>query len=100
MSRIQFQSGRSLNDLLEEYGEEEQCSEVLENAYWAQGFVRPASFCRAMLGRVNTFQFNRDHKQVTLTGGTIFLSTKLPLNIWLQAIYFLSQTHTAYPRWS
>jgi transposase-like protein len=99
MNRIQFQSGMSLNDFLEEYGEEEQCQEALENARWPQGFVCPAcssaSFCRVMHGRVKTFQCNRCHKQVTLTGGTIFHSTKLPLKIWFQAIYFLSQTKTS-----
>ena len=71
---------------------------ALENAHWPQGFVCPArsssSFCRVMHGRVKTFQCNRCHKQVTLTGGSIFHSTKLPLTLWFQAMFFLSQNKT------
>lgn len=98
MNRIQFQAGLSLNDFLKDYGTEAQCQRALENARWPQGFVCPAcssgSFCRVMHGRVKTFQCNRCHKQVTLTGGSIFHSTKLPLTLWFQAMFFLSQTKT------
>lgn len=98
MNRIQFQAGLSLNDFLKDYGTEAQCQTALENARWPQGFVCPAcssgSFCRVMHGRVKTFQCNRCHKQVTLTGGSIFHSTKLPLTLWFQAMFFLSQTKT------
>lgn len=98
MNRIQFQPGMSLNRFLEDYGTEAQCEAALERARWPQGFVCPAcaspSFCRVLHGRVKTFQCNRCHKQVTLTGGSLFHATKLPLTIWFQALYFLSQTKT------
>ncbi len=98
MNRIQFQAGMSLNDFLKDYGTESQCQTALENARWPGGFVCPAcssgSYCRVMHGRVKTFQCNRCHKQVTLTGGSIFHSTKLPLTLWFQAMFFLSQNKT------
>ena len=99
MSRIQFQPGLSLNQFLENYGTDSQCEAVLEKARWPAGFACPAceskSYCRVQHGRVKTFQCNRCHKQVTLTAGTIFHSTKLPLSRWFQALYFLTQTKTS-----
>ncbi len=99
MSRIQFQPGLSLNQFLENYGTESQCEAALEKARWPTGFVCPVceskSYCRVQHGSVKTFQCNRCHKQVTLTAGTIFHSTKLPLSRWFQALFFLTQTKTS-----
>jgi len=96
---IQTQPGMSLNQFLEAYGSEQQCEAALEQARWPEGFVCPScecrEFCRVRHGRVLTFQCNACHKQVTLTSGTLFHSTKLPLTLWFQAIYFLSQTKGA-----
>ncbi len=99
MSRIQFQSGLSLNQFINRYGTDEQCEAALEKARWSQGFTCPccqsSSHCTVWHGRVKTFQCNRCHKQVTLTSGTIFHATKLPLSIWFQALFFLTQTKTS-----
>jgi len=99
MNRIQFQAGLSLNEFLSKFGTEEQCQSALEKARWPNGFVCPIchseSYCKVKHGRVKIFQCNCCHKQVTLTGGTIFHSTKLPLTIWFQALFFLTQTKTS-----
>ena len=99
MNRIQFQPGLSLNKFLQNYGTEEQCAAFLEKSRWPKGFICPTcgsgSVCRITHGRAKTFQCNRCHKQVTLTGGTIFHSTKLPLTTWFQALFFLTQTKTS-----
>ena len=34
---------------------------------------------------------NRCHRQTSITAGTIFDSTKLPLTVWFQAIYLMTQ---------
>ena len=36
-------------------------------------------------------QCNRCHHQTSITAGTIFDSTKLPLTVWFQAIYLMTQ---------
>ena len=36
-------------------------------------------------------QCNRCHRQTSITAGTIFDSTKLPLTVWFQAIYLMTQ---------
>ena len=98
MNRIQFQAGLSLNQFLSRYRTDEQCEAALEKSRWPQGFTCPCcqsnSHCNVWHGRVKTFQCNRCHKQVTLTSGTIFHATKLPLSIWFQALFFLTQTKT------
>ena len=40
---------------------------------------------------MRVFQCNRCKRQVSLPAGTIFQSTKLPLNAWFLAIYLLTQ---------
>ena len=96
MIRIQFQAGMSLSQFLADYGTESQCEVILENSRWPQGFQCPR--CKEQehttyrRGRVKIFQCRVCRTQTTLTEGTIFHSTKLPLTQWFQAMYFLSQT--------
>lgn len=92
---IQFQKGLSLSDFLGMYGELSQCELALENARWPKGFCCPKcqkhSHCVVWHGKVKTFQCNNCHTQTTLTGGTIFHSSKLSLVKWFQAMYFMTQ---------
>jgi transposase-like protein len=95
-NRIQFQKSLSLPEFLHDYGQEEQCAQALEKMRWPQGFVCPG--CGSLQygivwhKTVKTFQCKSCYCQTTLTGGTIFHSTKLPLTTWFMAIYFLTQT--------
>lgn len=96
MNRIQFQAGMSLNQFIADYGTESQCEAVLEKSRWPKGFGCPKCETREhssyRRGRVKVFQCRACRTQTTLTEGTIFHSTKLPLTRWFQAMYFLSQT--------
>jgi transposase-like protein len=73
------------------FGTEEQCRAVLEKLRWPKGFICPA--CghggRAWLAERRLYQCNRCKYQVSLTAGTIFHSTKLPLTTWLLAIHLI-----------
>jgi hypothetical protein len=75
----------------EAFGTEEQCRAVLEKLRWPKGFICPA--CghggRAWLAERKLFQCNRCKHQVSLTAGTIFHSTKLPLTTWFLAIHLI-----------
>ena len=96
MNRIQFQPGLSLTGFYERYGTEAQCEQALERARWPNGFAcgrcGHSGHCVVWHGRVKTFQCQRCRHQVTLTSGTIFQATKLPLRRWFQAMYHLTQT--------
>lgn len=89
-NRLQFQSGLSLKEFLDQYGTEAQCEAALQKARWPSGFICPecqgSSYCIVWHGKVKTFQCNCCHTQTTLTAGTIFHATKLPLVTWFQAM--------------
>jgi transposase-like protein len=90
---VQFQPGMSLMGFLDRYGSEEQCREALAKARWPNGFRCPGcdhpSHCH--LKRRDVYQCNRCKRQVSLTSGTVFAETKLPLRTWFLAIYLLTQ---------
>jgi len=96
MNKIQFQKGISMNEFHARYGHEEQCEAALEDARWPEGFVCPKCSAkehyRFRRSSVKIFQCRGCHKQTTLTEGTIFHSSKLPLTIWFQAMYLLTQS--------
>lgn len=96
MNRIQFQQGLSLNQFLAQYGNEQQCESVIESARWPQGFICPkcssnryGTYRRGK--RVKVFQCKACRGQTTLTEGTIFHSSKIPLTTWFQAMFFQTQ---------
>ena len=95
MNRIQFQAGMSLVEFQQGYGSEAQCERALEQARWPDGFACGCGhhgYCVVWHGRVKTFQCHRCHRQTTLTSGTVFESTKLPLRTWFLAMYLLTQS--------
>jgi transposase-like protein len=95
MNKIQFQKGISLNQFLALYGNEAQCEAVVETARWPGGFRCPKcsgeAHYRYRRGTVIIFQCRNCRKQTTLTEGTIFHSSNLPLTTWFQAMFLLTQ---------
>lgn len=96
-SKIQFQKGYSLVDFMRDYGTEAQCEEALFHLRWPHGFICPAcgqaKYCQ--LAHRGLLQCNGCHTQTSLTAGTIFASTKLPLVTWFLAIHLVTQSKTA-----
>ena len=92
-NEIQFQPGMSLPAFLERYGTEAQCRDALMRMRWPGAFRCPhcghAGHCQ-LRGRP-VLQCNRCKRQVSLTAGTLFARTHLPLRIWFLAIYLLTQ---------
>jgi len=90
---IQFQKGLSLPKFLESYGTEQQCRDALFKLRWPNGFVCPEcgneTYCEIHSRKV--YQCNHCHTQTSLTSGTIFASTKLPLTLWFLSIYLVTQ---------
>lgn len=93
MNRIQFQKGLSLNQFLTQYGDEQQCESAIESVRWPQGFICPkcgsdqyGTYRRGK--RVKVFQCKACRSQTTLTERTIFHSSKIPLTVWFQAMFF------------
>lgn len=92
-NKVQFQKGFSLTEFLKDYGIEEQCFEALCAWRWPEGFLCPqcghTQCCQLSVRKLR--QCNRCHRQTSVTAGTIFASSKLPLTTWFLAIYFMTQ---------
>ena len=90
---VQFQKGISLNEFLSLYGTEEQCFDALYRWRWPSGFVCPNCghdrHCQLTTHKLQ--QCYRCNRQTSITAGTIFEATKLPLTVWFQGIYFMTQ---------
>lgn len=97
MNRVQFQPGLSMAGFMKQYGAEEKCQAAREAACWHQGFSCPACHGERHCvlfrhqGR-KYFQCYRCHHQTSLTAGTIFQSTRLPLTTWFLAMHLLTQS--------
>ena len=96
MNRVQFQKGLSLPEFMDRYGTEEQCEQALVAARWPSGFACPV--CGVMQSRTS---FRREGRlywqcagcqyQCSVTSGTVFEATKLPLTRWFLAMQLLTQ---------
>jgi ribosomal protein L37AE/L43A len=95
INQVQFQRGLSMAEFMERYGTEEKCHAALVASRWPDGFRCPA--CRDE--RHSTFvregrsywQCYRCRHQTTVTAGTIFDATKLPLTCWFVAMHLMTQ---------
>ena len=93
-NKVQFQKGLSERGFREMYGTEQQCRLALFGWRWPNGFVCPRCggdrYC-AIEGR-KLYQCKRCRHQASLTAGTIFHATNLPLTVWFQAMYLITQS--------
>jgi ribosomal protein L37AE/L43A len=92
-NKVQFQKGLSEAAFAARYGTEEQCRRALFSLRWPRGFECPACGATAhcVLAK-GAYQCNACQTQTSLTAGTIFAGTKLPLTQWFRAIYHMTQT--------
>jgi len=93
-NQVQFQKGLSLKMFLDSYGTEEQCQQKLFKARWPHGYKCPHcghNQCYTVASR-KLYQCIRCRHQCSLTSGTIFASTKLPLTTWFLGIFLLTQS--------
>ncbi|TAN14319.1 MAG: IS1595 family transposase [Rhodanobacter sp.] len=92
-NQVQFQPGLSLTAFLDRYGSEQQCREALMKARWPKGWrcLDCGHTSHGHLRRRDVYPCNRCKRQVSLTSGTLFAETRLPLRTWFLAIYLLTQ---------
>ena len=92
-SKLAFRvRGLSESQFHEAYGSEEQCGAVVEKLRWPSGFVCP--LCGGHEGKwLSTrpkIQCRTCRHQVSLTAGTIFHATKLPLTSWFLGMWLIA----------
>jgi ribosomal protein L37AE/L43A len=95
INRVQFQRGLSMAEFIDRYGTQEKCEAALAASRWPAGFVCPecsgparSSFRRE--GRLY-WQCAKCPHQCSLTSGTIFHRSKLPLTSWFLGMHLLTQ---------
>ena len=95
INRVQFQKGLSFTEFLERFGSEDQCHAELVAMRWPQGFVCPDCQCEHYYGFVRDlrqyWQCSACRGQFTVTCGTVFQATKLPLTKWFLAMHLMTQ---------
>jgi len=93
-NKIQFQKGMSIPEFMAQYGTENKCRHELFQHRWPDGFICPKCgnkfYCEIKKRKV--FQCNRCHSQISITAGTIFHSSNLPLTKWFLAMYMITQS--------
>lgn len=99
INRVQFQKGLSMAEFLDAYGSEVKCHETLVATRWPDGFVCPCCGGKAHSrfereGRTY-WQCGACRRQTTVTAGTVFEATKLPLTVWFLAMHLLTQAKNA-----
>jgi transposase-like protein len=99
MNRIQFQHGMSLPEFLRGFGTEAACAQAVMAARWPNGFECPkcGEEAHCVISSIDfrpLFQCNGCRRQTSVTAGTLFEGTKLPLTTWFLAIYLISQAKT------
>lgn len=93
--RIQYQKGLGLFEFQKRFGTEDQCKSALKSMRWPDGFICPACSGRTCWILARPMLRCKDCRTDTsLTAGTLFHSTKLPLTVWFLAIYLFTQTKT------
>jgi transposase-like protein len=95
-NEVQFQKGMSEARFDELYGTEPLCHAALVQWRWPHGFECPGcdgrDYCIVKRGGRSLFQCNACRKQTSITAGTIFSSSKLPLRLWFKAMYLVTQS--------
>jgi len=91
---VQFQKGLSEAEFERQYGTEEACREALARWRWPEGFECPVCGERrhSEVRSRQLFQCSACRRQTSLTAGTIFAATKVPLRTWFRALYHVTQT--------
>jgi transposase-like protein len=89
---ITTQKGMSDADFDQFYGTESQCRDALFAWRWPKGFTCPVcGGCKhSVIEPRSLYQCSSCRTQTSLTAGTIFHSTKLPLKTWFRAIYHIT----------
>lgn len=92
-NKVQFQSSMSLRDFMASYGTHQQCERALERWRWPHGSVCPqcGHSAHCVLKYRRLYQCNSCARQTSVSAGTVFSGSKLPLTVWFLAMYLITQ---------
>ncbi|MBA3616081.1 MAG: IS1595 family transposase [Rubrobacteraceae bacterium] len=84
----------NLVELIDQFGDEDQCRAYLEELRWPNGVQCPRCDSEKVSRIVKRNQFDCDscRYQFSVTAGTLFHDSHLPLRKWFLAIYLLAES--------
>ena len=79
---------RTLLDLEQRFGSEERCIEYLATLRWPEGWICPrCAGTEAWQLRRDRWRCGKCRYEMSVTAGTVFQDSHLPLTIWFQAMW-------------
>jgi transposase-like protein len=88
--------GLDLCELIERFGDDQQCRNYLEHLRWPNGIECPKCKGTKVSSILKRDQYNCDSEscghQFSVTAGTVFHDTHLPLTKWFLAVYLICQS--------
>jgi len=85
-----------LCELIDRFGDDQQCRNYLEHLRWPKGIECPKCKGTKISSILKRDQYNCDNEscghQFSVTAGTVFHDTHLPLTKWFLAVYLLCQS--------
>lgn len=91
-----MKEGIDLCELVERYGNDQKCRNYLEHLRWPNGVTCPKCLGTKVSSILKRDQYNCDNEscgyQFSVTSGTVFHDTHLPLTKWFLAIYLICQS--------
>jgi transposase-like protein len=94
-NKVQYQEGLPMLEFVDLYGSQDRCEAAIRAWRWPEGFectlCPDASYSEFRRGGRLYFQCANCRHQCSLTSGTIFESTKLPLPKWFLAMHLITQ---------
>ena len=81
---------KTILELEKQFSDEVKCREYLCQIKWPEGFICPQCDCREFwITKRGQFRCNQCDFQASVTAGTIFQNSKIPLKIWFRAIWHI-----------
>ena len=80
----------TMQDFIEQFATEKQCRDYLAKIRWSNGFTCPhCNGVAAWIKKNGIRVCKKCRKDISVTAGTHFAYSKIPLNIWFQAMWFV-----------
>lgn len=93
-NKVQFQKGLSFMEFFKRYGTQKKCEKELFRHRWPKGFICPRCGGKeySEYEKRGLYQCSSCRHQTSITAGTIFHSTNLPLTTWFFCMYLMTQS--------
>lgn len=79
---------KTILEFEKQFSDEEACREYLCQIRWPDGFICPRCSCRKFwITNRGHFRCSQCDSQISVTSGTIFQGSRIPLRLWFEAIW-------------